>query len=559
MSDRRAVTTALWPALAVAALALAPPAQANLALTVSDSGGVIAACNAPDGGTGTLSKGCANPNFSQIIVTGVGAPLIPAPGLFASQISLTSGNLTGADTLTIDVAQTGLSFAAGTVAVNLTVGGMGPAPVTLTALGPGGGVLLSQTFTEPGHVSGAIPIAAGSSDNARFVLQFSGPNQTVNALISLIAQSTATLSDAQQPGSVVVYPKFINELFNGGSPIIVDGVSVPQTEIEIGAVCPPAFVAGGGRCAEHQPVKIRFHWVCPGTEGMNSNICPEEDFEVNITVPGKLAFSANGLPINTNSPPLVPAPPCARGYLIGWVINPANDLPIKFDGLIGNAVIRNPNLVAGPHAGMSTGLSAYNAVPIQADPALANLAPVPAASGGSLPFGITGGYATVTGVQIGDVRFDKTAAGSPLPNILSRTNLNFLTLDVLSNAPNDPTFVNLDFWNESLGTAVGSTNPAFEHLTSTFREFVCWDQVPLSALAGGNLTQAFQGTRKGVVIAGPAQKVRDGNAPGDTPGPVTLIGLVETIEGTAANDFLERKYNFNMSNDSNPVPTAFVP
>jgi len=137
MSYRRAVTTALWPALAVAAagLALAPPAQANLALTVSASGGVIAACNATDGGTGTLSKNCANPKFSQIIVTAVGAPLIPAPGLFATQISLTSGNATSADTLTIDVAQSGLSFAAGTV--NLTVGGMGPSPVTLTALGPG--------------------------------------------------------------------------------------------------------------------------------------------------------------------------------------------------------------------------------------------------------------------------------------------------------------------------------------------------------------------------------------------------------------------------------------
>jgi len=388
-----------------------------------------------------------------------------------------------------------------------------------------------------------------------------GTNAIVTAITDTISQTApaSLLSDSEQPGSVIVYPKFVNELFGGGSPIIVDGVAVPQTEIEIGAVCPPAFIAGGGFCPEHQPIKIRFHWVCPGTEGMNSNICPEEDFEVNITVPGKLAFSANGLPINTNSPPLVPAPPCARGYLIGWVINPANDLPIKFDGLIGNAVIRNPNLVAGPHAGMSTGLSAYNAIAIPADPALANLAPVPAASGGSLPFGITGGYATVTGVQIGDVRFDKTAAGSPLPNILSRTNLNFLTLDVRSNAPNDPTFVNLDFWNESLGLAVGSSNPAFEHLTSTFREFVCWDQVPLSALAGGNLTQTFQGTRKGIVIAGPANKMRDGNAPGDAPGPVTLIGLVETIEGTAANDFLERKYNFNMSNDSNPVPTAFVP
>jgi len=165
----------------------------------------------------------------------------------------------------------------------------------------------------------------------------------------------------------------------------------------------------------------------------------------------------------------------------------------------------------------------------------------------------------VTGVQIGDVRFDKMAPGSPPPNILGKTNLNFLTLDIRSNAPNSPTFVNLNFWNESLGSAVGSTNPAFEHLTSTAVEFVCWTQVPLSALGGGSLTQAFQGTRSGVVIAGPAGKIADGHAPGDLPGPATLIGLVETVEGTAANGFLERKYNFNMSTDGVPVSTAFVP
>jgi hypothetical protein len=375
-----------------------------------------------------------------------------------------------------------------------------------------------------------------------------------------LAFGPALLSDSEQPGSVIVYPKFINELFGPtGAPIIVDGQVVAQTEIEIGAVCPPAFVAAGGTCAEHQPIKIRFHWVCPGAEGVNSNICPEEDFEVNITVTGKLAFSANDLPINGNSPVLVPAPPCARGYLIGWVINPTNDLPIKFDGLIGNAVIRGGNLTAGSNAGSSTAVSAYAAITIQADAALANLAPVLAAADGTLRFGVPGGYTTVTGVQIGDVRFDKTAAGAPLPNVLGRTAITFLTLDVLSNQPNDPTFINLNFWNESLGSAVGSTNPAFEHLTSTFREFVCWDQAPLAALAGGNLTQAFQGTRKGIVIAGPAQKIADGNAPGDTPGAVTLIGVVETTEGTAANGFLERKYNFNMDTNGIPVPTAFVP
>jgi hypothetical protein len=362
-----------------------------------------------------------------------------------------------------------------------------------------------------------------------------------------------------EAGSVVVYPKFVNSLFNGGSLLNVDGNSVSQTEIEIAAICPPAFVAAGGFCAEHQPIKIRFHWVCPGSEGVNSNICSEENFEVNITVPGKLAFSADGTPINGNSPPLVPAPPCARGYLIGWVISPTNDLPIKFDGLTGEAVIRGGNLAAGPNAGSSTAVSAYKAITIQADPALANLAPIADQPGPLLFDGLAGHYLKARGTQIGDVRFDKTAPGAPLPNVLGKTSLTFLTLDVLSNAPNNPTFINLDFWNESLGSAVGSTNPAFEHLTSTFTEFVCWTQVPLANLAGGNLTQAFQGTRKGVVIAGPANKLPDGNAPQDPPGPVTLIGLVETIEGTAANGFMERKYLVNMDTNHVTVATAFVP
>ena len=53
--------------------------------------------------------------------------------------------------------------------------------------------------------------------------------------------------------------------------------------------------------------------------------------------------------------------------------------------------------------------------------------------------------------------------------------------------------------------------------------------------------------------------MQDGNAPADGPGAVTLLGLVETVEGTAANNFMERKYNFNMGNDGFPVGTAFVP
>jgi hypothetical protein len=186
---------------------------------------------------------------------------------------------------------------------------------------------------------------------------------------------------------------------------------------------------------------------------------------------------------------------------------------------------------------------------------------------------VTGTYKTITGVQVGDVRFDNSLGNGPAPNVLSETFLTFLTLDVLSNQSNNPTFVDLDFWNES--DAAGSlTNPNFERLLSSMTTFVCWEQIGLTTattvgLGNGetvpvppidpNLTQAFMGTRKGVVLAGPAVKQADGNAPLDNIGPVTLIGIVETIEGTVADGFQNRKYNFNMSSDGFAVDTAFVP
>src|SRR5262249_57538336 len=64
------------------------------------------------------------------------------------------------------------------------------------------------------------------------------------------------LSDSQEPGSVIVFPKFIK----GTVPLPEGGVA-PRSEIEIGVVCPKGVV-----CPEHQPVKIRFHWVCGTSE-----------------------------------------------------------------------------------------------------------------------------------------------------------------------------------------------------------------------------------------------------------------------------------------------------
>jgi len=378
-----------------------------------------------------------------------------------------------------------------------------------------------------------------------------------------MALPPAGQADLMQPGSVLIFPKFLNL-----SAVTVDGVSMPRTEIEIGAVCP-----AGATCTEHQTVKVRLHWVCPATEGVNSNICRETDFDLVLSIDGKLAFPADGAApgtywVNAQS---VPAPPCPRGYLIAWVVN-TNDLPIRFDGLIGNAVIRNPNIVdvVGTR---STGLSSYSALGIQAAAPGAAAPLIDTTAAGGLIFdGAAGHYTEITGQFAGDLRFDKTVTGAPLPNVLSKTYITFLTLDVRSNQPNNPTIVPLQFWNES-AAGVSSTNPAFERLISSSWEFVCWDQVNLASdttaglcgLGTGcidtNLTQASYTTRKGIVRVGPgpAMKFADGNAPGDDVGAVTLLGLIETIEGTAPNSFLERKYNFNVNVIGPPVATTFIP
>ena len=75
------------------------------------------------------------------------------------------------------------------------------------------------------------------------------------------------LSDSEEPGSVIVLPKFIQ-----GSVSTPEGSNMPITELEIGVVCPK-----GVTFSEHQPVKIRLHWVCGTSEGdiAGSFVCKE--------------------------------------------------------------------------------------------------------------------------------------------------------------------------------------------------------------------------------------------------------------------------------------------
>jgi hypothetical protein len=156
--------------------------------------------------------------------------------------------------------------------------------------------------------------------------------------------------------------------------------------------------------------------------------------------------------------------------------------------------------------------------------------------------------------------------------VLSTTVINLLTLDVQSNRPNNSTEARLLFYNESANT--GGIFGGGEHEISTSTTFVCWEQVGLTQsvmtfLGDGRpgivtppidsvLNQNTQTTRKGIVIAGPAQKLAEVDSDPET-GPVTLLGLIEVNEGTAANNFLERKYNYLMGTDGDPQEGDFSP
>ena len=112
---------------------------------------------------------------------------------------------------------------------------------------------------------------------------------------------------AKRPGSVIVFPKFLTGTQT------VDGVVVPLTEIELGVVCPIGLT-----CAEHTPVKIRFHWVCPGFQDFNTKlICKANNFDVFASINGKVVFNPNNMTMAGDTVTNVPTPPCPMGYLIG--------------------------------------------------------------------------------------------------------------------------------------------------------------------------------------------------------------------------------------------------
>jgi hypothetical protein len=370
-----------------------------------------------------------------------------------------------------------------------------------------------------------------------------GALMVLTAWLATPGLAWATLADSQEPGSVLVFP-----LFQKGTvpcpPDLPYGCTtgLPITSFEISVVCPE----GINKCHDDD-VDIHVEWVCgsplsPSLQGT----CRKTDFTLNTTVGGTVRFEPTTGPCKPVTSFVTPfdacgfvtAPPCTEGYLIVWVVNESNQ-PIKFDGLVGDAVLRES----------STAVTAYNAIPIQAATSIPSRALIPLSASGALKFDGTG-YQMVTGAITGSVQLDYAPGGVDQ----DQTSLVLLTLDVIANRLNTAVDVDLVFTNEH------------EAPTSHAFSFICFAET--GSLFSGNLS--FPGfnsgfglesgfspeTGKALLQSGPATQT---NPFTGITVPATLLGLVITREFDAAASVELRHFTYPLLNDSVPVATNFRP
>jgi len=321
-------------------------------------------------------------------------------------------------------------------------------------------------------------------------------------------------------GSAIVFPKFIR-----GS-VMIDGSMSPATEISISVGCPFAS------CPDDQQVRIRAHWVCPGSQSLNTSfICRETGFEFTVPVRGMAVFNPDGAAVSWHIPVPVPIAPCPRGFLIAYVVDDFGQ-PIRFNALTGVVRLRQ---VASAFSSLS-GIAIPAKSQLNGDDHLL-------LSDGALVFdGGEGHYAELSSQVRQNFRFAQTT-GSPPPGGFATTSITLLTLDVRSNRPNLPTFVPFEFFNQDeqeIGTAV---------------EFLCWTEQRLDAI-DPNLTFEEMGTRWGLAFSGQAMKFPLLGV-SDKSGPVTLLGLIEVAEGPPATP--ERTVIFPLSPVHSPTSTSFLP
>jgi hypothetical protein len=329
-------------------------------------------------------------------------------------------------------------------------------------------------------------------------------------------------------GSAIVFRKFIS-----GS-VKVDGGMVPATEINITVRCPI-----GATCTDDQQVRIRAHWVCPGSQSPKTSfICEETDFEFTVPINGTAVFYPDNIVIPGSNFVPVPVPPCPRGFLMAHVVDNFGQ-PIGFDALSGHVILRESGSALSSLPGIT--------IPANQTPGV----PLLLASDGALIFdGGSGHYVNQLGTEplltsrVRQNTLFASSLGPTPPGGFATPFITLLTLDVRSNRPNLPTFVPFEFFNQD-GRRIG-----------TGTEFVCWTEQRLDSI-DANLTFEEMGTRWGLAFSGQAMKFPWFGI-SDKPGPVTLLGLIEVDQGPIPGA-TTRSSIFGLSPVNPATSTNFLP
>lgn len=179
---------------ALLAAATVPSAAQSLHVEVFDGATLV---DSVTSSSGTFNLSTTDTNFSEISVTGVGAPIVKNPDLSTVTLDVKSATA-GAHVLTIDVFQTGVSAAAGakldsTLTINDLIGDPGPSTLgtffngTDTTLGTS---LVSHTFAVGDLDDHFGPITSTLSsalfaDAQQYMISFTAAGQSANDTIQL--------------------------------------------------------------------------------------------------------------------------------------------------------------------------------------------------------------------------------------------------------------------------------------------------------------------------------------------------------------------------------------
>jgi len=328
------------------------------------------------------------------------------------------------------------------------------------------------------------------------------------------------------PGSAIVFPKFIK-----GS-VVVDGGTSPATEIPIHVRCPLEL---NDTCSADEQVRLRFHWICPGSQSLQSSfICQGTGFEATVRMNGTILITPDNLTIPGGNTVAARPAPCPRGYLIAYVINEVGH-PIKFDALDGIETLRE----SGAAESLVLGI-AIPAAPGSDQRPSDQRFPLDLGPGNSLVFdGVAGHYAKLTSRVRQNFPLTLSYA-SPAGSVTA--SIIMLTLDVRSNRPNLPTFVDFENFDQG-GRLLGIST-----------QFLCWTEQRLNTI-GSSLTFEQTDSRWELAFSGQAVKFPLFGI-SDKPGPVTLMGLMQVVEGPPT---ARRTLIFGLSPVFAPTPTSFRP